>query len=671
MGDIEKFVTAEMSAFSANWNFITPETKELVKETLLEKSDGMFRWTYLQWEQIKEFSTNRDVKRRLGHLPNTLSAAYDEIYNQYDSESFERVMLQRAPPLRSGSSMGPKASVHDFRKGKPQTILWIPGIRSKRTLGFTGSIEYIGITFGQPGTIPPGTISPIATSVFGVVIFGLHRLLSGWWDNNPDVPSLVGDHPRKLLTLAVDYGHADFCEYLIDRAGGIGSTDPRAYPDGGLQYLDSDWRYFPEGLLYLSMYRGSIDVARVLLANGADPNQHVDSSTSLLCWAVGRETAYVKLLLDHGADPNFRCDCPDDPDYDCEFDYAHFSAAAKGYIKTLEILIEGGADFLLDSCLGFAVGAGHLDCARFLVEQVTDIDPSDFNRPLIIAIREGHLDCAYFLIERGADANALDSIYEDSPLVAAVSNGYIDFARFLIEIGADVNIAMDHDRGGSPLAVTISKERLEGARFLIENGANVNLKHKGARGRSPLIAAVSEGYIDIARFLIELGADVNMEANSGSGSSPLAAASSHGELGCARVLIENGADVHATLEFGGYSCVLAAAIFGDNPSLKMIKYLVEEKNADPAQLTSGRPNIIQEGDIFEPGFWGRWKRGYMSKEEKREGSKILVYLVEELKLDTSTLASFGFSIDDMPPDASSIAPSTGNGSGGFSDASSD
>ncbi|CAI0654475.1 unnamed protein product [Colletotrichum noveboracense] len=93
-GDIEKFVTAEMAAFSTPWKHITPETKKIVKETLVEKSDGI--WTYLQWEQLKEYSTNRDIKRRLGRLPNTLSAAYDEIYNQYDPEGFERVMLQQA-----------------------------------------------------------------------------------------------------------------------------------------------------------------------------------------------------------------------------------------------------------------------------------------------------------------------------------------------------------------------------------------------------------------------------------------------------------------------------------------------------------------------------------------------------------------------------------------------
>ncbi|KAJ0270096.1 hypothetical protein COL940_011930 [Colletotrichum noveboracense] len=83
-----------MAAFSTPWKHITPETKKIVKETLVEKSDGI--WTYLQWEQLKEYSTNRDIKRRLGRLPNTLSAAYDEIYNQYDPEGFERVMLQQA-----------------------------------------------------------------------------------------------------------------------------------------------------------------------------------------------------------------------------------------------------------------------------------------------------------------------------------------------------------------------------------------------------------------------------------------------------------------------------------------------------------------------------------------------------------------------------------------------
>ncbi|KAJ3944291.1 uncharacterized protein N0V96_005817 [Colletotrichum fioriniae] len=91
--DIEKFVNTEVDNFTVDWS---PETKKEVKKKLMEKSAGMFRWTYLQWEQLKEFDTNTSVIARLGRLPKTLTKAYDEIYDKHEPESFERFMLQRA-----------------------------------------------------------------------------------------------------------------------------------------------------------------------------------------------------------------------------------------------------------------------------------------------------------------------------------------------------------------------------------------------------------------------------------------------------------------------------------------------------------------------------------------------------------------------------------------------
>jgi hypothetical protein len=40
-GDIEKFVIDEMAKYSEIWSEIAQSTKELVKKTLVERSDGM------------------------------------------------------------------------------------------------------------------------------------------------------------------------------------------------------------------------------------------------------------------------------------------------------------------------------------------------------------------------------------------------------------------------------------------------------------------------------------------------------------------------------------------------------------------------------------------------------------------------------------------------------
>ncbi|KAH0525919.1 hypothetical protein TsFJ059_009317 [Trichoderma semiorbis] len=59
--DIEKYVEEEVTKVSGIWRSVSAEVKELVKKTIGEKSDGMFRWAYLQWEELKKLRTNQRI----------------------------------------------------------------------------------------------------------------------------------------------------------------------------------------------------------------------------------------------------------------------------------------------------------------------------------------------------------------------------------------------------------------------------------------------------------------------------------------------------------------------------------------------------------------------------------------------------------------------------------
>ncbi|MEM2790511.1 MAG: ankyrin repeat domain-containing protein, partial [Thermofilaceae archaeon] len=54
------------------------------------------------------------------------------------------------------------------------------------------------------------------------------------------------------------------------------------------------------------------------------------------------------------------------------------------------------------------------------------------------AVFRGHLEVARFLVENGADVNARN-IDGMTPLHLAVFRGHLEVARFLVEKGADVN----------------------------------------------------------------------------------------------------------------------------------------------------------------------------------------------------------------------------------------
>ncbi|KAH0489632.1 hypothetical protein TgHK011_010051 [Trichoderma gracile] len=90
--DIEKYIESEVDKVGGAWRSVSTEVKEQVKRTIAEKSDGMFRWAYLQWQQLKKLRTNETIRERLGKLPKSLTEAYDEIYSQAE----EKIVLQRA-----------------------------------------------------------------------------------------------------------------------------------------------------------------------------------------------------------------------------------------------------------------------------------------------------------------------------------------------------------------------------------------------------------------------------------------------------------------------------------------------------------------------------------------------------------------------------------------------
>jgi ankyrin repeat protein len=249
----------------------------------------------------------------------------------------------------------------------------------------------------------------------------------------------------------------------------LGAAPGRANAQGG----PHRW----EPLLYLAYSRaagdGALEVARLLLAAGADPNagylwEGLPSPFTVLTGAFGRGEgdppphrdglALARLLLDAGADPN-----------DTQATYNLSWTPGDEWLELLLAFGYGRGDGgpwharlapahaspreNAEDCLTWAARHGFANRVRLLLDAGVDPDGRGTRHPILkgrtalgIAIHEGHVDVARLMLERGADVNARDRA---TALHQAALRGDPDLVELLLDHGADPNVH-DADHGATP-----------------------------------------------------------------------------------------------------------------------------------------------------------------------------------------------------------------------------
>jgi ankyrin repeat protein len=240
-----------------------------------------------------------------------------------------------------------------------------------------------------------------------------------------------------------------------------------------------------------------------------------DGTTPLLLAAVYGTADTVRLLLDHGADPN-----------------------AVG--KT-------GASPLL-------LAAGDLEKVRLLVDRGADVNARSKlgNTPLITAAAHvGNLEVVKLLLDKGADKQAKNR-NAITVLTSAVSSNDAGTVRYLIGCGCQpANVFnLFGASGNSPLELAVENGNAEIVEMLLANGVDVNSGDSNFAGHALNHALLSQKP-EIARRLIEAGADLNRA--SPVGKVPpivLAAYSETGDTTVVELMLKRGADVHAASQAG-------------------------------------------------------------------------------------------------------------------------
>jgi cytohesin len=272
-----------------------------------------------------------------------------------------------------------------------------------------------------------------------------------------------------------------------------------------------------DSALQIAAQHGDIEMARLLLAKGADPAFPITGKSPLHEAAIHQNPDMVNLLLSAG----LRHDL--------------YSAIALGEIEMVRLGLQA-------------------DPSRVF-------RPDGASRyPLDYAAANGQLEIARLLLAGGAPIVSDRHVIVPPPLHRAIERGHAEMVALLLDAGSSPNTAVGR-RGEYPnwrpaLHIAVAQRNLEIVKLLLAH--QVDLEARDQFSTTALHDAASAGAAGIVAALIEAGADVNVqqlgyELPCGSGrekipslTTPLHLAAAHGNPATIKILVEAGAKIEAT-----------------------------------------------------------------------------------------------------------------------------
>jgi ankyrin repeat protein len=246
-------------------------------------------------------------------------------------------------------------------------------------------------------------------------------------------------------------------------------------------------------LMYAVLY-GDVEAMRVMLDHGADPNVANDAGATALMWAISDE-GKTALLLDYGADPNAVAEDRATP--------LSIAAARVGSSRVVTLLLDYGASPNVGGqALAQAANAGDPDVFRLLVQHGADLKSAG-GTALMLAGRANCAICFEMLL------GAVSHSDLNRALVALAPFGNALQLKTLLDHGADVNARVTNVRRDmarrTPLMLAASSDLVpaEAVRLLIDRGAELNAR--GPDGETALDLARQNGHTAVVDLLTRLG----------------------------------------------------------------------------------------------------------------------------------------------------------------------
>ena len=284
-------------------------------------------------------------------------------------------------------------------------------------------------------------------------------------------------------------------------------------------------------LLFQTIRRGNTKVLATLLRQGTPVQlRSPDGTTPLMFAALRGDVESVKLLLDHGADPNAANNIG-----------ATSLLWGAGDLEKVRLLLNAGANPNGRSKLGntpLIVAAAYADSSRavkLLLEKGAELKAKNNrgNTALRSAVTAGDRETVKLLLARGIPLKTGKDGSAD--LSIAAGRGFSKIVQLLLDQGADPNAS----GGRSALNAALLAQKPEIARMLIDNGARLDQRLRPGEVPSIVLSAYTEvGDSSIARLMIAKNADLN--ATNADDETVLTWARKRGHAGLINLLVEAG-----------------------------------------------------------------------------------------------------------------------------------